>query len=200
MWSWRTLGGFVGADPASSQAISGHPEGHRLVREVFTEKSQATAPRRAPPRPVVSDASALGVVATSANFSAADVALVAGSPSHTDIDTLSLEQLRLLIGISGLTDDDCKDEAELRARAHEAISSYVRSLSGASTSCSGSGAKDAPYAVGESVAVQGTALASPAPVTNLADELQKLASLRDSGILTEEEFKAAKAKCLGLAR
>jgi Short C-terminal domain len=33
--------------------------------------------------------------------------------------------------------------------------------------------------------------------TDLADELRKLADLRDQGILTEEEFEAQKAKILG---
>lgn len=34
--------------------------------------------------------------------------------------------------------------------------------------------------------------------TNVAKELQRLAELREAGILSEEEFKAAKAKLLGL--
>lgn len=42
--------------------------------------------------------------------------------------------------------------------------------------------------------------AAPAPAaggTDLVAELQKLASLKDAGILTDEEFAAAKAKLLG---
>jgi hypothetical protein len=35
------------------------------------------------------------------------------------------------------------------------------------------------------------------PGTSAADELHKLATLRDNGVLTEEEFKAQKAKILG---
>ena len=38
--------------------------------------------------------------------------------------------------------------------------------------------------------------AAPA-ATDLVAELQKLAALRDSGVLTEEEFAAAKARLLG---
>jgi phage tail tape-measure protein len=33
---------------------------------------------------------------------------------------------------------------------------------------------------------------------NLANELQRLTDLRDAGVLTDDEFKAAKAKLLGL--
>lgn len=36
-----------------------------------------------------------------------------------------------------------------------------------------------------------------APVTNLSDELQKLADLREQGVLSEDEFKAAKNKLIG---
>lgn len=35
------------------------------------------------------------------------------------------------------------------------------------------------------------------PSFSIADELQKLATLRDQGVLTEEEFKEQKAKLLG---
>ncbi len=35
------------------------------------------------------------------------------------------------------------------------------------------------------------------PATNLSDELQKLASLKEQGVLTEEEFHAAKRKLIG---
>jgi hypothetical protein len=34
------------------------------------------------------------------------------------------------------------------------------------------------------------------PVMSISDELQRLAALRDSGVLTQEEFEAAKAKLL----
>lgn len=36
-----------------------------------------------------------------------------------------------------------------------------------------------------------------ASTTNISDELQKLAKLRDQGILTEEEFQAAKKRLIG---
>jgi len=36
-----------------------------------------------------------------------------------------------------------------------------------------------------------------APATNLSDELQKLAQLKDQGVLSEDEFKAAKNKLIG---
>lgn len=39
--------------------------------------------------------------------------------------------------------------------------------------------------------------AQVAPASSLADELTKLASLRDQGILTEDEFSAQKARLLG---
>ena len=39
-------------------------------------------------------------------------------------------------------------------------------------------------------------VANPAPVTSLADEIAKLGSLRASGLLTEDEFTALKAKLL----
>ena len=38
--------------------------------------------------------------------------------------------------------------------------------------------------------------AAEAPVTDMAGQLQQLASMKASGILTEEEFQAAKAKLL----
>jgi len=38
---------------------------------------------------------------------------------------------------------------------------------------------------------------SPSPALSKADELKKLAELRDAGILTEEEFQAEKARILG---
>jgi hypothetical protein len=38
---------------------------------------------------------------------------------------------------------------------------------------------------------------APAPPVDLADQLRKLATLRDEGILSEEEFAAQKAKLLG---
>jgi hypothetical protein len=40
-------------------------------------------------------------------------------------------------------------------------------------------------------------VANAAPATSLADELAKLASLRDSGVLTNAEFEAQKARLLG---
>ncbi|MGH9136527.1 MAG: SHOCT domain-containing protein [Acidimicrobiales bacterium] len=36
------------------------------------------------------------------------------------------------------------------------------------------------------------------PVTDIADQLRKLAEPRDQGILTDDEFAAQKAKLLGL--
>ena len=38
--------------------------------------------------------------------------------------------------------------------------------------------------------------AAPSPVDELTDQLQKLANLKNQGILTEEEFSAAKARLL----
>ena len=180
MWSYRTFAGFVGADGTSAAAIASHPQGHRLVR------TTDAAPNQGAP------------ATSSAGSSAAHAAPVPPGASQADveIETLSLEQLRLLIGIAGLTTDDCSDEAELRARAREAITSYVKSLSG--TKASSCSEPVPPAVVGEPVAVC-TPITSPVPATTLADEIQKLASLRDAGVLTEEEFKAAKAMALGIA-
>jgi hypothetical protein len=41
------------------------------------------------------------------------------------------------------------------------------------------------------------AAAAPAGGTDIVAELQKLATLRDQGILSDDEFAAAKAKLLG---
>jgi len=38
---------------------------------------------------------------------------------------------------------------------------------------------------------------TPAPVIDLAGEIQRLKRLKDSGVLTDEEFQKAKAKVLG---
>ena len=40
--------------------------------------------------------------------------------------------------------------------------------------------------------------AAPAASPNLVDEIQRLASLKDQGILSEDEFAAAKSKLLGI--
>lgn len=49
----------------------------------------------------------------------------------------------------------------------------------------------------EEQAPQEQAYAAPAPQVDVADQLQKLASLKDQGVITEEEFAAQKAKLLG---
>ncbi len=46
--------------------------------------------------------------------------------------------------------------------------------------------------------VQATPLAAPTPALGLADEIEKLAKLRDQGILTPAEFEAKKKSLLGL--
>lgn len=45
--------------------------------------------------------------------------------------------------------------------------------------------------------VEEAASATPSSTSSTADELQKLAQLRDQGVLTDEEFAAQKAKILG---
>ena len=40
--------------------------------------------------------------------------------------------------------------------------------------------------------------AAPAPQTDVVSQLERLAALKDQGILTEEEFAAQKAKILGI--
>jgi hypothetical protein len=47
-------------------------------------------------------------------------------------------------------------------------------------------------------AAPGAPAAAPAAPLDVADQLRKLAELRDQGVLTEEEFAAQKAKLLGL--
>ena len=47
------------------------------------------------------------------------------------------------------------------------------------------------------VAVPGSAPIGQAPAVDVSGELQKLADLKAQGILTDEEFAAAKAKLLG---
>jgi hypothetical protein len=51
----------------------------------------------------------------------------------------------------------------------------------------------------QAVAQQQAAAAAPAaaPATDVVAELQKLAALKDAGVLSEQEFAAAKAKLLG---
>ncbi len=40
--------------------------------------------------------------------------------------------------------------------------------------------------------------AQPEPLADIADQIRKLAELRDTGVLTDEEFQAKKTKLLGL--
>jgi hypothetical protein len=61
---------------------------------------------------------------------------------------------------------------------------------------------DQGVAAAQQQAAQQAAYAAPppapaAPAVDLTAELQKLASLKEAGILTDEEFAAAKAKLLG---
>jgi len=42
------------------------------------------------------------------------------------------------------------------------------------------------------------AQARPAASSNIADEIQRLAALKEQGILSDDEFAAAKAKLLGI--
>jgi hypothetical protein len=46
-------------------------------------------------------------------------------------------------------------------------------------------------------AAEAMAVSAPAPTRDLTTELQKLAELHKSGVLTDEEFAAAKKKVLG---
>jgi hypothetical protein len=46
-------------------------------------------------------------------------------------------------------------------------------------------------------AAETMAVSAPAPTRDLTTELQKLADLHKSGVLTDEEFAAAKKKVLG---
>ena len=54
-----------------------------------------------------------------------------------------------------------------------------------------------PGAAGVSPGAPAPAPANPSPPVDLADQLRKLADMRDQGVLTEEEFAAQKAKLLG---
>ena len=56
---------------------------------------------------------------------------------------------------------------------------------------------DQGVAAAQAAAQQQAAAAPAAPAVDLTAELQKLASLKEAGILTDAEFAAAKAKLLG---
>jgi hemolysin activation/secretion protein len=61
-------------------------------------------------------------------------------------------------------------------------------------------AQQAAYEQGKQEAVQPAPAPAPAPAapsTNVTAELQKLAELHNSGVLSDEEFAAAKKKLLG---
>lgn len=49
----------------------------------------------------------------------------------------------------------------------------------------------------QAVAAQQAAAPAAAPQTDVVAELQKLAALKEAGVLSDEEFAAAKAKLLG---
>ena len=82
-----------------------------------------------------------------------------------------------------------------------AVDSAADSLS-SKTSQAPVAAQPAASAAPAAAAAAPVAAAAPAPATPdpsnlIADELTKLASLRDSGVLTDAEFAAQKAKLLG---
>jgi hypothetical protein len=56
----------------------------------------------------------------------------------------------------------------------------------------------AMQAAAEQAAAQQAAAAPPAPASDPVAELERLAKLKEQGILTDEEFAAAKAKLLGI--
>jgi hypothetical protein len=56
---------------------------------------------------------------------------------------------------------------------------------------------DQGYAAAQQTAAPQPAAAAPAPGNDLTAELEKLASLKAAGILTDAEFAAAKSKLLG---
>ena len=56
---------------------------------------------------------------------------------------------------------------------------------------------DQGYAAAQQSAAPPPAAAAPAPANDLTAELEKLASLKAAGILTDAEFAAAKSKLLG---
>jgi hypothetical protein len=58
-------------------------------------------------------------------------------------------------------------------------------------------AKLSPWLNAMQISLGAPSLPAPAASTSVADELAKLAGLRDQGILTEDEFSAQKAKLLG---
>ena len=60
-----------------------------------------------------------------------------------------------------------------------------------------SGYVDEARASAAAAASMASAVVSEPQVSSVADELAKLAQLRDSGVLTPEEFAASKAKLLG---
>lgn len=54
----------------------------------------------------------------------------------------------------------------------------------------------AAQAAAAQAATQAPAAPAPAPAFDLVGELQKLAALKDAGVLSDDEFQAAKAKLL----
>lgn len=55
----------------------------------------------------------------------------------------------------------------------------------------------AQQAAAQQAAAQAAGAPAPAPAVDIPAELQKLAALHDSGVLSEDEFTAAKARLLG---
>ncbi len=54
----------------------------------------------------------------------------------------------------------------------------------------------AAQAAAAQAATQAPAAPAPAPAFDLVGEVQKLAALKDAGVLSDDEFRAAKAKLL----
>jgi Short C-terminal domain len=84
----------------------------------------------------------------------------------------------------------------LRRRPVVRTAARTAVIAGTATAVSGRVARRHQERAGAPVPAQGdTAQAAPAP--DMIEQLRELGSLRDQGVLTEEEFAAQKAKILG---
>jgi hypothetical protein len=100
----------------------------------------------------------------------------------------------LAIGVFALASAKTQNEAHLTVTLKDGNAALYRIVGKSGPVVRG---KIQPFLVAHGVSCldDGTAQVGPTPVS-ASDEIAKLAGLRDSGVLTEEEFTAHKAKLL----
>jgi hypothetical protein len=108
---------------------------------------------------------------------------------------LDLEDLTTLFGVLGLAAKGASDRGTLLVHLKNGQTGYFTIERYSENQLRG---KLSPWinAIGVRIGPPLECSAVSAPIS-VADELTKLAGLRDSGILTDEEFAAQKAKLLG---